>query len=133
MRAMRTRLNFFLRSGYFSSTLMLATGLHAAENESSTRAPHAFNITDFGGKGDGATLNTRAINEAIEACTAVGGGQVLIPPGRFLSGTIHLRSHLTLFLAAGATLVGTPNLELYQQPAIPSLCPRPAGENGTGR
>src|SRR5262249_13342381 len=69
------------------------------------------------------TLNTRAINDAFEACAAAGGGQVLVPPGRYLSGTIHLRSHSTFFLSAGAILVGTTNLDLYQQPAIPSYLP----------
>ena len=56
-------------------------------------------------------------------CGEAGGGQVLFPPGRYLCGTIHLRSHLTLWLAAGATMVGTTNLALYQAPGVPSSMP----------
>jgi hypothetical protein len=73
-----------------------------------------FNVRDQGARGDGQTLDTAAINKAIEACTAAGGGQVVFPPGRYLSGTVHLLSRVTLFLEAGATLVGTTNLDLYE-------------------
>ena len=85
--------------------------------------PGVFNIRDFGAVGDGKTLDTQAINKAIEACTAAGGGQVLLPPGRYLSGTVHLKSHVTLFLEAGATLIGTPDLNQYQHPVIPDFMP----------
>ena len=82
-----------------------------------------FNIRDYGAAGDGSTLDTPAINKAIEACSAAGGGQVLLPPGRYLSGTVHLKSHVTLFLEAAATLVGTPDLDQYRQPEIPEYMP----------
>src|SRR5258707_15870948 len=84
---------------------------------------HAFSIRDFGARGDGATLDTTAINAAIEACATKGGGQVLFPPGRYLSGSVHLRSRITLFLAPGAALVGSTNLAHYQQPTVPSFMP----------
>ncbi len=83
-----------------------------------------FNVRDYGAKANGITLDTAAINQAIEACAKAGAGQVLIPPGRYLSGTVHLRSHVTLFLAAGATLVGTTNLTEYQVPGAPSCMPQ---------
>ena len=82
-----------------------------------------FNIRDYRKAGDDPMLDTGPINRAIEACSSAGGGQVLLPPGRFITGTIHLRSHVTLFLAAGATLVGTTNLELYESPALPAFMP----------
>jgi len=82
-----------------------------------------FDVRSYGAKGDGVTLDTAAINQAIEACSSGGGGQVLLPPGRYLSGTVHLRSHITLFLSAGATLLGTTNLDRYDQPTIPSFMP----------
>jgi len=80
-------------------------------------------VLDYGAAGDGTTLDTAAINQAIAACARAGGGQVLFPPGRYLSGTVHLTNGLTLFLAAGATLCGTTNLALYEQPAAPSFMP----------
>jgi hypothetical protein len=82
-----------------------------------------FNVRDHGAVGDGKTLDTPAINKAIEACAAAGGGQVMLSPGRYLSGTIHLKSRVTLFLEAGATLVGTPDLNQYQHPVIPEFMP----------
>src|SRR5262245_35371914 len=54
-----------------------------------------FNICDYGAKGDGKTLNTTAIQTAIDKCFADKGGTVLIPAGDFLCGTIELRSNVT--------------------------------------
>ena len=82
-----------------------------------------FNVRDFGAVGDGVALDTAALNAALAACGKAGGGQVLVPPGRYLSGTLHLRSHLRLHLAAGAVLLGTTNLNDYQPPEIPSFMP----------
>ena len=65
----------------------------------------AFPITAFGARGDGATLATAAIARAIAACAQAGGGRVVVPPGRFLTGAIHLRSNVELHLARGATLL----------------------------
>ena len=86
-------------------------------------AGHTFNVQDYGAIGDGVTLDTAAINKAIEACANAGGGQVLLPAGRYLSGTVHLRSHVSLFLDAGSVLMGTTNLAAYEQPTIPLFMP----------
>jgi len=80
-------------------------------------------VRDFGARGDGLTLDTAAINRAIEVCAAAGGGQVRFPPGRYLSGTIQLRSHVALHLETGARLVGTTNLAEYRQPTPPAFMP----------
>lgn len=82
-----------------------------------------FNIRDYGAVGDGKTFDTNAIQKAVDACTSAGGGQVLLSPGRYLSGTVHLKSHVTFFLDAGATLVGTTDLDQYQYPTPPSFLP----------
>jgi hypothetical protein len=82
-----------------------------------------FDIREFGATGDGHTLDTAAINQAIEACHRSGGGQVRLPPGRYLSGTVHLRSRVTLYFDAGALLVGCTNLSLYQAFAPPADAP----------
>jgi hypothetical protein len=82
-----------------------------------------FDIREYRTAGDTSRLDTGAINRAIEACSKAGGGQVLVPPGRFITGTVHLRSHVTFFLAAGATLVGTTNLEAYEAPTVPAFMP----------
>ena len=64
-------------------------------------------ITDFGAVGDGKTLNTAAIQNAIDTCTSAGGGQVIVPAGRFLSGTICLKSNVELHLESGAELISS--------------------------
>lgn len=62
------------------------------------------NVRDFGATGDKAQLATSAIQSAIDACHAKGGGLVLLPPGQYTSGTLHLRSNIRFNLEAGATL-----------------------------
>jgi len=108
---------------------LVATGIVAPAAEQPLLSPpgtavsHLFNVREYGALGDGHTLDTAAINQALEACEKTGGGQVLFPPGRYLSGTVHLRSHVTLFLDAGATLLGTTNLAHYAQPTPPDFMP----------
>jgi hypothetical protein len=59
--------------------------------------------------GDGKTLNSAAVQKAIDTCTSAGGGTVLVPPGDFLVGTIELKSNVTLHLAAAGRLLGSGN------------------------
>ena len=82
-----------------------------------------IDIRERGAKGDGQILDTAAIQKAIDVCAEAGGGQVFFPPGRYLSGTIHLRSGVTLHLDAGARLIGTTNLAQYAQPQPPDIMP----------
>lgn len=64
-----------------------------------------FNVRDFGAKGDGKTLNTKAIQPAIDACNKESGGTVLIPAGDFICGTVELKSNVTLHLLARGAIV----------------------------
>ncbi|MCR5148235.1 MAG: glycoside hydrolase family 28 protein [Eubacterium sp.] len=66
-----------------------------------------YNILDYGAVGDGMTVNTSAIQKAIDECTANGGGKVIIPTGRFLSGTIMLKTNVNMYLEAGAELISS--------------------------
>jgi len=68
-------------------------------------APKVFNVRDHGAKGDGQSLDTAAIQAAIDAAAANGGGTVFFPAGSYLSFSVHLKSHLTLYLDSGATIV----------------------------
>ncbi len=63
-----------------------------------------FDITDFGAVGDGITKSTVAINTAIQACHDAGGGKVLVPEGRYLTGAIHLKSNVNLHITENAVL-----------------------------
>jgi polygalacturonase len=72
-----------------------------------------FNVKDYGAKGDGKTLDTAAIQAAIDACHKARGGTVLIPAGIFLSGTLQLKSDVIFYLSAGGKLLGSTRREDY--------------------
>ncbi len=63
-----------------------------------------LNIRDYGARGDGKTRDTKAIQTAIDACSAAGGGTVTVPPGEYLSGQFSMKSGVILYLDAGATI-----------------------------
>ncbi len=80
--------------------------------------PVVFDVTAQGAKGDGKTLDTAAIQKAIDSCHKSGGGVVYFPNGNFLSGTIELKSNVIFRLSPGATLWGSRNMEDYAQPHL---------------
>ncbi|VFQ92495.1 unnamed protein product [Cuscuta campestris] len=84
--------------------------------------PVAFNLTDFGGIGDGVTINTAAFERAVLAISKLGkkgGGQLNVPPGLWLSAPFNLTSHMTLFLAEGAVILGIDDEKYW--PLLPPL------------
>ncbi|HEV2131307.1 MAG TPA: glycosyl hydrolase family 28 protein [Longimicrobiaceae bacterium] len=72
-----------------------------------------FPVTAYGAVGDGATDGSEAFREAIAACHRAGGGRVVVPAGRFLTGPVHLRSNVELHLSEGATLLFSTDPEDY--------------------
>jgi hypothetical protein len=72
-----------------------------------------YNIRDYGAKGDGTTLDTSALQAAIDACHTDGGGTVLVPAGIFLIGAVELKSNLTLHIAASGKLMGSGDGKQY--------------------
>ena len=99
---------------------------------------HSFNydVRDYGAKGDGLASDTAALQAAIDAAAARGGGLVIIPPGRYLSGTLHLRSNVSLRLCGGAALIAsTDNVDFdpYETPPPGSLSPTPVSWTFTGK
>jgi polygalacturonase len=109
----------FLRhgsTGAFAALLpavpvVLAAPLAAQDKPTGAPAPASFNVRHFGATGDGTTIDSPAINRAIDAAAAVGGGTVYFPAGVYASYTVRLKSHISLHLDAGATLLaaGVPN------------------------
>jgi polygalacturonase len=90
--------------------------------ESSAAPPLATvecNVRDFGAIGDGKSLDSGAINKAIDVTAASGGGTVMVPAGAYLCGSIHLRSNINLFIDAGAMIVGAPQAMKAYDPAEP--------------
>ncbi len=70
-------------------------------------------VRAFGAVGDGTTLDTAALQAAIDQCHAVGGGTVLMAGGSYLTGTLYLRSNVTLRVEAGAAILGSANIADY--------------------
>ena len=68
-----------------------------------------YQVSDFGAKADGITLNTGAIQRAIDAVNERGGGRLVFGPGKYLTGSIYLKSNVTLHLERGAVLLGSTN------------------------
>lgn len=74
---------------------------------------NVYNILDFGAIADGLSSNTEAIKKAITTCNEAGGGKVIIPAGKFLTGPIHLKSNVNLHLEAGAEVLFSKNSKDY--------------------
>ena len=93
------------------SPLALASTIgHVALAQTPTAATDSdsmgtFNVRNYGATGDGKTVDTPAINKAIDAVAAAGGGRLLFPAGTYLCFTIRLRSHVDLYLARGCTIL----------------------------
>jgi polygalacturonase len=98
-----------LRSGSFSfaAAALPAASLAAAQTGAAPTSPTnaIFDVRSFGATGDGKTLDTPAINRAIDAAVAAGGGVILFPAGQYLCFSIRLRSLVHLHLAQGATIL----------------------------
>lgn len=82
-----------------------------------------LDVRGLGAAGDGTQLDTTPLQQAIDQCSQAGGGIVFVPAGRYLIGTLFLKSHVCLHLDAGAVLLGSPNLKDYPtvRPAIRSF------------
>ena len=99
----------------FPHKLLLALSLVLAAACATSAAPSApMDVTKSGAVGDGVTLNTAAIQKAIDACNAQGGGTVTFPAGRYLTGTIQLKSNVTLHLDDQAVILGSTNPADYR-------------------
>jgi polygalacturonase len=94
---------------------LLAAAAPAAPQEKAPppRAKLTLNVRDSGARGDGSAKDTAALQEAIDRCWVLGGGDVTVPAGDYLTGAIALRSGVTLRLEKDATILGTPDFADY--------------------
>jgi polygalacturonase len=100
--------------GFAGSTVI--SGCAAVDNSKTC----TYNIKNYGAIGDGKTLNSKPIQNAIDKCSADGGGQVYVPPGTFLTGSVYLRTNVLLYLENGSVLLGSPNREDYNNDEVAS-------------
>src|SRR6185503_20394413 len=64
-----------------------------------------YNVKELGAKGDGTTIETKAINKIIEDAASAGGGTIYFPAGNYLCGSIRLKNNICLYLDQGCTLI----------------------------
>lgn len=78
-----------------------------------------FNVTGYGAKGNGVTDDAKAIQRAIDACSASGGGSVVFPSGKtFMAGPLHLKSNVDLHLQSNSVLLANPDEAVYTESAF---------------
>lgn len=85
-------------------------GEQCGSNPTLDPRPHSVSISEFGAVGDGKTLNTIAFQNAVfylKSFSDKGGAQLYVPPGKWLTQSFNLTSHLTLFLEKGAVIIGS--------------------------
>ena len=80
-----------------------------------------YNIIDHGAVADGETNNTQAIQAAIDAVHEAGGGKVVVPPGRYVTGTLQVKSHVHIELLPGSQILASLNYDDF--PSLPSKYP----------
>jgi len=98
--------------------IAIAFTAHSINSFTEVPPPHYISITDFGAVGDGKTLNTKAIQSAIDKAEENGGGLVFFPAGNFLTGTITLKSNVVLYLSPGSVIIGSKNIEDYPEKQV---------------
>ncbi|SCD19749.1 Exo-poly-alpha-D-galacturonosidase [Proteiniphilum saccharofermentans] len=100
----------FVFAGFRISELTWVNDVGARTGPSGTRV---FNVSSFGAVADGNTLNTKAIQAAIDACERAGGGIVTFSPGNYLTGSIYLKDEVHLKIPQGVTILGSQRIEDY--------------------
>jgi len=98
-------------ASFFLTTLLCAP-LWAADTPA-TKAPASFNVKTYGAAGDNKTKDTAAFQKALDACSAAGGGEVVVPAGNYLIGSIELHSNTTLRLEKDVFVIESGDVNDY--------------------
>ncbi|MCU1239215.1 MAG: hypothetical protein JWP63_7182 [Candidatus Solibacter sp.] len=104
----------------------MGTGIGQRVANAAAALSGAYDVKAYGATGDGKTLDTPAINKAIEAAAAAGGGTVWIPAGNYLCFSIRLKSNVAPHLDEGATIIAATRWR-----AAPAATMRPSRMRGT--
>jgi polygalacturonase len=104
---------FLLSALLIPEILAMSDGFQMPKVKEPSFSKSVINLADFGGSGDGKTLNTEIIDHAIASLVKTGGGKLVIPPGIWLTGPVRLQSNIELHLEAGALLQFTSDYKQY--------------------
>jgi hypothetical protein len=108
-----------IRPTLFALSALVGLGVVSAAMAQVEPTTGYYNVLTFGASHDGQTMCTEAIHKAIDTAASKGGGTIYFPSGTYLTGPIHLQSHITLYLDAGATIKFSTNFDDYL-PMVPS-------------
>ena len=103
---------------FLGGLFVLGFGQALAQPAEEERGISVFDVRAYGATGNKADNARAAIQKAVDACAAAGGGLVYLPPGEYSSGTIHLRSHVRFFIEAGATLCSIKDKNAFDKDAL---------------
>jgi polygalacturonase len=98
-----------------ATSILPVAALALIATAQTTTAPKRYVISDYGAVGDSTTLNTKAIQGAIDKCAQSGGGMLVVPKGTFMSGAIFLKQGVSLLVEKDGVLKGTTNIDDYPQ------------------
>jgi polygalacturonase len=106
----------------FAAAVLLNASVSNAAIVKGAPQTSPYNVKNYGAKGDGTAIDTKAINKAIDAAAAAGGGTVYFPAGNYLTGSIHLKNSISLYIDQGATIIAAPPTPEagYDDPETPS-------------
>src|SRR5262245_34222550 len=104
------RIGLYVSGLVICSLVVGCANANGAGNDGAPVGPAGgYNVRSYGAKGDGTTIDSPAINKAIEAANAAGGGTVVVPSGTYLCFSIHLKSNVCLWLDQAATILAADN------------------------
>jgi len=103
----------FLQQAGLSLLAIRASAARSRQAPAPSKPALTLNVRDFGAAGDGVTKDTAAIQQALDRCHVLGGGEAVVPAGEYLTGALALRSHTTLRLEKEATIRGTADFADY--------------------
>lgn len=100
----------------FKAFLLTSVLFYFSTNVHAQTQNNFYNVKDFGAKGDGVSIDGNAINKAIDEAANAGGGTIYFPAGNYVSGSVHLKSNICLFIDQGATLIASSDSTLFDKP-----------------
>jgi len=101
---------------HYKAFFLIFISFYLSTNVNAQTQNNFYNVKTFGAKGDGVNMDANAINKAIDEAAKAGGGTVFFPAGNYLSGSIHLKNNICLYISPGATLIASTDSTQFDKP-----------------